>query len=272
MDEPKTCIFSGSTEGLNTSMTIKLDGGRTVEVWISDEFADDATPKAVREAYLAKHPPEDSDEMKQFKALAAKLGITIPIPGQTIAEPPASLAPKAPKKAVQVIQESKISTPISQTPLMNPENRIISGRAADGRDISSAIKVNIADSSAAEAGAPRGQYAISTQSKPSIDLKEGEIAEIGQVPGRGGVPVAIPIRRVGKAGTTNIRVVDSGGDPAQMRRFKDMAKASMSDSGVNYGKNGYDSRTVRCPLCATKPNPNCKKCGGLGEIDIIKQY
>lgn len=272
MEEIKVCIFSGSTEGLNTSMSLKLDGGETVVVWISDEFVDNATPKIVKDAYLAKHPPAESEDMKQFRILAAKLNIQIPTPGQSIPEPPRSLiiptttavVPQRTIKAPPVITES--------SPILDPSNKLVTGRAADGRDISSRVKIIMGDSGAAQAGGLAGQYSVTSQSKSTVDLKEGEVAEIGQVTGRCGLTLSIPVRRTGKTGVTNVRVVDSGGDNSLQRRFKDMATASKSEQGVVYGRDGYETRTVKCPLCAMRANPVCKKCNGLGMIDIVKPF
>ena len=271
MDEVRKCVFSDSTENLNTSMKVKLPDETVVEVWISDEFAEDATPKLAREAYLRKHPPEEPAEMKKLREMAAKMGFSLVGANEMPAEPQAhaiALPPTTNRLSPPPLPKT-ITEAAQPKPLIDPNNRIVTGRMADSKDLN--IRVNLADSKAAEAGAPQGQYSVSTQSKPSEDLKEGEYAEIGQVAGRAGIAIAIPVRRVGKSGTTNIRVVENGGDPGLQRRFKDMANASKSEQGVVYGRDGYDSRTARCPLCATKVNPTCKKCNGLGEIEINKQ-
>lgn len=271
MDD-KACIFSGATENLNTSMKIRLDDGNIVEVWVSDEYADDATPRSVKVAYLAKYPVEsdESDEMKQLKTMAAKLGVAIvkldEMPTKTA---PAIIAPPPSQQSGEqrVIRPQK-PAPAQPAPLklLNENNRLVPSKSVDSRGLD--LKVDMSSPSAQEAGLPQNQYSITSVSKPSVDLKEGEVSELGRVAGRGGVDIIIPVRRVGKCGTTRVNVSNTETDQKLQSRFKGMAEGSKSGDGVCYGKNGYDMKFVKCPLCNTRPqiNPDCKKCKGTGEI------
>lgn len=257
----KVCVYSGSTEDLNTSMKIRLEDGSIVEVWVSDLYADEATPKSAREAYLKQRDTE-GEEIRKLQEAAAKLGLKLvgvqdmpPEPTQVI-RPTAAPAAK-PKGPQQTIAEG---------------TRIVDGRTADkGVDLQVQYAQNGASS---QAPLPVSQYEVKTVEKPSEDLKAGERAEIGMVRGRGGLEVAIPVRRQGKTGTTNVTVIDTGGDAQLQKRFKSMANASESGM-VNYGKDGYDVKFITCTAChgtcrdLSGKNP-CPKCKGAGEIQMSR--
>lgn len=262
MSSQKSCVFSGSAENLNTSMTIKLDDGRQVEVWISDEYADQATPKAVKEAYLKKQA-SDGEQIRQLQEMAAKLGLKLVGAGE---------APPEPARPAVVQAQQPKSAPVAPPKPAMDGNRVVSGAAAD-RELE--FKVGYAADAAANlAGPTQRQYEITTKEKPKENLKDGEVAEIGLVKGRAGIDVAIPVRRQGKTGTTQVAVIDTGGDNNLQRRFKTMAEASKGDA-VNYGKEGYDVKFAQCTACGGKGlalngKSPCPKCKGAGEIQISR--
>ena len=250
----KVCVFSGSTENLNTSMKIKLEDGSTVEVWISDKFAEDASPKTAREAYLKSRSTINA-QRKELEEMAAKLGLKIVDESQRPAEPQPQM--------IKQVQAPQIQP-------SDPNSRIISGKAAD-RNLDVSVTTGDLGAYSGQVGGVLPAYQISTQSKPSQDLKEGEVAEVGLVRGRGGADIAIPVRRIGKTGVTNIRVVETGGDRALQDRFKSMANSSKNGDVKHYGREGYDVQFRQCMMCngtGVSMKQQCPKCKGLGEIQI----
>lgn len=262
MEIPKQCVFSGSTENLNTSMQVTMDNGEVVTVWVSDEYADTATPSAVKKAVLALTSAQ-SDRQKEIDDLmkkAASLGLdtsmftkAAPIP----AAPAASTPP--PKPARQEMVPS------------SPKNRIIDGRAADSRRVDPNVQGTVSALGSSVGGGGK-EYEIRTTEKPSQDLKEGEMAEIGTVKGRGGMDLAIPVKRVGKTGETKVSIIDTGGDPALQKRFQDLKHAGDRDEQFDFIHNGYQVKTVNCGLCRgtgrVMKGRECPKCGGAGLIDV----
>jgi hypothetical protein len=243
-------------------MTVTLDSGDKVEAWISDEYAESATPKAVKEAVI-KFNEEQSGKQKEMDALiaqAAKLGLVLVQPDQ---EPARTPAPKsAPKPAPAVINEDFVPE--------NPNNRVVDGRVADSRKVNANVSGSASYMGQGVSGGG-AEYAIGSSDKPTEDLKEGEKAEIGMVKGRAGMQIAIPVRRSGKTGETKIAVVETGGDAALQRRFKDLAKQSETDA-PDFGHGGYQVKTVNCGVCRgtgrVMGKKSCPKCGGAGAYDI----
>lgn len=265
MATPKQCVFSGVTDNLNT-MTIKLDDNTKVEVYVSDDYLDSATPSAVKAAYIEfKEKQQQIDqERAALIAKAAELGLVLVDSSQDQKpQPPAQAQTQRHEAPPQVAPSSKY------VPL-NPSNRVIDGRTADNRVVGANAVGTVSALGESVAGAG-SEYAITSMDKPSEDLKDGEVAEIGTVRGRLGADVAIPIRRVGKTGETKVRVIDTGGDLMLQRRFKEMAKQSDTEP-PEYGTKGYRIRTVQCGLCrgnGVLPNKkSCPKCDGAGLIDI----
>jgi len=265
------CVFSGSTENLNTSMNVKMDDGSVVEAWISDEYADYATPSQVRKRVMEILEEEDekAKEVRELMEKAEKLGLVI-MPKNSGEER------KEPEKPKEVQEEAKEKQPAPQAKPRpaaqaqednNDNRRIIDGREADARKISPvANSVNVGSQQVSGTGS---EYDIITESKPSVDLKAGEQAEIGTIKGRGGVDIAVPIRRKGLSGETKVSVVDTGGDNALQNRFRQLAN---SDDPFDFIHNGYQVKTIQCPLCRgngiVPGGKSCPKCGGGGSIDI----
>ena len=71
IDLSRKCIFSGSTDNLNTIMEIALDGEK-YKVAVSEEYEDDASPGAIK-----KLIPDRIAEMEKEKAaMREKMEIT----------------------------------------------------------------------------------------------------------------------------------------------------------------------------------------------------
>lgn len=269
----KQCIFSGSTDNLNTSMKVRLEDGSTVEVWISDEYAESATPAKVREAYLKSHQKR-VDELKELQEKAKALGLVL-VPEeklavvQPVAEPVVKPAPpprapvQAPKPAQTITEDIKPEVGF----------KVVDGKVADSKGIAPSVQGSVSALGSAVSGAG-SEYSITSQEKPSQDLKAGEIAEIGFIKGRAGLDVAVPVRRVGKTGETRVTVVDTGGDRALQERFKRLKESGDSSNGPHdFIRGGYQVRTASCGLCRgigkiANGKKTCPKCGGSGIIDI----
>ncbi len=259
MNAQNRCVFDSSTENLNTSMRIKLDDGSSVTVWVSDKYADSATLATVKQAYLKKR-----EERDQLIAKAKEIGLVLhdqmlPDIGTVQTNEEQTVVDQQPKQVAQLNQEHRVAKRIGQ----ETGGRIIDGRAADKPLQLNNVKIE--GSGITRSGS---EYEISSTDKPSTDLKEGEVAEIGIVKGRCGLDIAIPIKRSGKMGSTEIRVVDSGGNAELQRRFKNLA--SDQNSRVDF-RNGYDVKIVKCPLCRGAKmvrNKPCPKCGGAGDIEL----
>jgi hypothetical protein len=272
-------------------MNIRLEDGQVVEVWISDQYADDATPRAVREAYQKRQQQEmqSSEKWLQLQKLAKELGLELPMPGQA----PASPAPIAnPTPAAPVAQALPKRNTFNSKPILesnDPNVRVVDGRTADTK--MAQVNINNTAPSQLGVGGLSNQYAIrsicmacngtgetrggqpcprceGTGGDNAKDLKDGEVASIERVKGRNGLEIAIPTKRVGKMGTTTVRVVDNGGDRNLQDRFKSMAHASMGGQAPDF-RNGYDARFVQCGMCHGKGitmGQTCPKCGGAGEF------
>ena len=256
----KRCVFSGSTVDLNTSMVVRLDDGRSVEVWISDGFIDVATPKKVKEA-VQNQENNKQHEIEELIAKAKELGLTIIADGsQPASEPSASPTTPCPRPCNP--KGSGTWTPATG-------NRIVDGAEADNKTISIPISGQVAALGESVSGIG-SEYAIRSTDKPSEDLRSGDRAEIGKVKGRLGMDVAIPVVRRGKTGETKVAVVNTGGDVALQKRFKQMASRSQSMEGP---PDGYQVRTVQCTVCNGSGklmggNKDCPKCNGIGILDI----
>ena len=270
MSIPKQCVFSGAVGNLNTSMQVTMDNGDVITAWVSDEYADTATPSAVKKA-VAKIINSQSDKQKEIDELisrAAALGLDVSMFKKTVAPsevaPEPTSAPEIPKPAPKPVVQNAI------TP-SNPKNRIIDGRVADTRRIDPNVQGSVSALGSSVGGGGR-EYEVKTTEKPSQDLKEGEMAEIGTVKGRGGMDIAIPVKRVGKTGETKVSVIDTGGDPALQKRFQELKRAGDRNEQFDFIHNGYQVKTVSCGACRgtgkVMKGRECPKCGGAGLIDV----
>jgi hypothetical protein len=268
MNLPKQCVFNGSTENLNTCMKIRLDSGEMVDAWVSDEFADSATPSKVKQAAesLLKSAKNEVDELI---AKAKALGLTILPAG--VVSPKAPPPPELPGPETEAILAQPVKPKlITEVKPTTKGGRIIDGKTADAKRVDAMVSGSVTAMGANVSGGG-SEYDISSVEKPTEDLKAGEIAEINTVKGRGGIDIAIPVRRVGKSGETRVTVVNTGGDAGLQQRFRDLATASQSDNPPDF-IHGYAVKTINCPLCRgsgkVMGDRECPKCQGVGVLDV----
>ena len=264
MANQKRCVFSGSVDNLNTSMNVKLSNGEKMEVWISDDFADIATPTKVREA-AENQQTTRNDQILELMKKAEELGLTIS--DNTAPASASNLVDLTPVPIPTRALAAKSADAASADWEPSPGNILIDGKEADEKRSSFAVSGTASALGEAVSGSGN-EYSIDSKEEPTEDLREGEKAEIGRVKGRLGMDVAIPVKRRGKTGETRVSIVDTGGDNALQKRFKDMAKLSEGPEGAPAG---YQVRTVQCSLCngdGTTMGKECPKCKGCGLLDI----
>lgn len=259
----KSCVFSGSTENLNTTMTITLDDGSRVEVWISDEYADEATPKAVKQAYLDSIKDKEN-KTKELIEHAKSLGFDLTpevLQALSVQKSGEKITSNQPNQPKAVETNDAPTKPKIKADKIEPApgRRVVSGAEAD-----KPLNVSV-DTSGASVGIGH-EYEIRSVDKPSEDLREGEEAEVEIIEGRSGIPIAIPTRRSGKMGTTDIRIVKGYDNNKLQADFKNLAESDVSF------KDNYRVRFVSCGLCnrtgKVRGNRTCPKCGGAGEMQI----
>lgn len=260
----KSCIVCGSTDNLNTQMTITIDNQKIV-VEICDEHAEDTTVKIAREKY--------QDRQIQINALfeqAKKLGLdpsvfTANVTSQStqvkqeVQSSPAAVEVTDTKQ--ETLQTQKEVKPkqqpiedeegwISTSKYESVENKGYTSVGGQGAQSYSSYKIS-------------GQEDILDQ-----NLREGKV-KMGLAEGRAGNPIPIAQERRDGTGVTRIRIVKSENDQSLQRRFKEMANSQ--DSPPDF-RHGYGDATRTCPICrgdCVVNGKDCPKCQGSGLISII---
>ena len=218
-------------------MTVKLDDNSMVEVWISDEFADEATPKKVKVAYLEK-----MNEIEILRAKAAELGLV--------------LIPDTPGTVVNTTSAQTAAPPPPPLPVVN-EGINLSDRVLDASEADKPLNVSVDSGNTGVGHIP--ELVIKTSDDPTGALKRGEKVQIETVEGRLGTSIAIPAVRSGPSGVTKVQVRNDFDDNQLQRIFKDTAKENR-ESYVKFSL---------CPLCrgdTTIRGKKCPKCNGAGEL------
>jgi len=255
-----TCIVCGSSENLNTSMTIDVDGEKFT-VNICDTDADTATPKLVKDHFLSK-----KSEIDDIIAKARALGLEVNIP-------------TAPGKivTVQAPEAVMLGAPVPADPAAiiytDPTIQLLDSAIAsaiEGSEKDGILPTGVVDSKAQRvqgvsgAGTESHSAYIPGSGEDRLDptLLEGKVKMVGGQ-GRGGQPIAIPSIRVDQTGTTTVRVRQDVDDTALQRRFKSMA---------NEPSGGYSVHN--CPICkgdgVIKQRgqlDTCPKCHGTGLLN-----
>jgi hypothetical protein len=261
----ENCVICGSSENLNTSMTIYGDGQK-IEVKVCDEDADDATPKQVRQCYAEKQA-QIAEVLKQAKAL-----------GLNVSPPSAGRAITTVERPVEPAQEAPVPPSSQPEPTLNPAiAEAISGSKEDGvlpTSVVDGVAQRIQGAAGGEANAePHAAHnPNSLQDKLPAEARVGKVKMEAAI-GRGGQPMAVPSVRVDGTGTTTVRIQQSVDDGAIQQRFKDLANSVDADGANKHSfATGYDVHL--CPICrgdSTILNKGsietCPKCGGTGLLN-----
>lgn len=251
----KTCLFCGQSENLSVSMTVKNATGAPEEVWICDADEDNATPKKVRERFETKEKL-----VEELRKQAAALGMQI-VDFSTAGK---ATVPPAPETRPTLAEALPINRAVPVPTSIAPAK----GKVLKVKEVITPTKVEGGD--AVGTGSVERHKGYDTAK--AVKTKDGEehapptVVEHQeqQISGAAGVPVAIPKKIVSNHGTTEISIVDTGGDRALQARLKDMSK---SDQAVSF-REGYD--TMReCTFCggtgqAKIGNIKCPRCKGAG--------
>lgn len=268
-----SCIFCSTSDDLNTEMTIKLDNGDKVTVYVCDDHAINATVQAVKDAHASRQ-----NQIDQLIEQAKKLGLHVaeqelPV---VVSKPTAASNAVQPANIGQMTPQIEESTgklekkPVVITPGSVPSNDM------DGDDIVSTEVIDSSKGMKSVGGASGGHMVdshgshdfSSLEDQLPEDVRRGKI-KMEMMEGRGGQPLAIPKKRMDGTGTTRINIVKTGGDTALQERFKTMAS---SENPADF-RNGYQSSSRDCPICkGTGFTTNageeiqCPKCDGVGII------
>ena len=255
--QPKVCVFSGSTENLNTSMVITLPEGNKITVWISDEWIESATPKSDRDAFIKNQAKYESD-IKLMHQLADKYGFIV----SPKATPPSPVKPEPDVEAEQTQPAQGI------TPTAN-KNIVVNQPKATQLDHAAAQRIMDAKRPKTASTSTIPTPAVAEVKLDDPNLKRAiseETTELGVTAGRAGVETVIPRTQTGPLGTTVIQIVRTTDKDIQ-----DRTKArNSSTSDQEPGATKYSTRTITCPMCRNhdQARPKCKKCNGMGIIDI----
>ena len=281
-DISQKCIFSGSTENLNTIMEVTIDDEQ-YKVAVSDEFEDEATPKNIRKlvpARVAELDTADGERLKkldQLTALAKELGVEIGpasnsglVLAKNIEQSDRQQPPQLVRQPAAVVNSEFVNSPTvqvngeqfkmqkntrtKQTGVgLSREETAAALEAAKRRAETSAISEG-----ASQRDAPRfNSHSIpssattrdgATYEKPTVFAKEMQT-----IKGREGVPVTIPRIISGSDGETTITIVDTGGDKMLRERTKMLDRLP-----------DYSEPCRPCKGTGVVNRVNCIHCGGVG--------
>ena len=260
----QNCILCGSDSDLDTEMAVTFEE-KKIAVKLCSKCSEDATPKAVREAYGKRKA-----EIDAFIEQAKKLGLTISQPqvgpaGLTIANAP---PPQA--------QQSQPSQVFAQPTVVhgNRADGVVSAEEADRalRRVGSAAGVATGAVGSANL---EGHKAYDPEAMLESKLPEGTrdgIVQLGVMEGRQGIPITVPVVRQDGTGTTTIRITQHVRDQQMLERFKSMADRSRRDEGPCF-RTEYE--LASCPICKGETTIQinqggevqrvlCPKCKGSG--------
>ena len=198
------CIMCGSSENLNTSMNINIDGKKT-NVYVCDEHADDTTPGMAKAKY--KDLLDSIDALsEQAEILGYKL---VPIDQEVCCD------------AQQPAQESKTSQKVPQGMRVQKRKK----NTGDGEEYVDAARANTIISGASPTvsseGVPMtnaGTYNVEKAQNDAGVSKKRVRVDVAQGPG--GVPIPIPGHTIDETGETTIEISQNFTDKDLQNRFK----------------------------------------------------
>lgn len=252
------CIFC-NTQADCSSMQVKTKNASHV-AWYCQTCEDLATPKKVREIIEKREA-----DLAEFEAKAKEMGYTLtPMGGGGIVAVAAPTDTPAPAPQVAAPTPKVQSTETRLDPRQRPAARKIRDVEAPTQAVDPAGR-----------NVPLEKHAVydTTQKVTRKDGTQAEapksyVEEAQTIVGRGGAEIAIPKRVVGDSGTTDIAIIDNGGDAALQKNFKSLSEGSKKGQGPDF-RSGYSVR--ECGFCkgtgiARITKSTCPKCGGKGSV------
>jgi hypothetical protein len=259
------CIQCATDKDLNTTLTVKLEDGTTVQVNVCDEHAEDMTIKQARVLYAEKQ-----EELQKIIEMAEAAGLKVEIPtasGLVVAQQdPAKVEkPKAP------VPMKMADNPPEESAVKSPDTVLLNGR--DAREKLGAAKSM--STALPQAGTMEQKQSHDVRTlEDKVDLGQEKI-QLGLAEGRSGQAVPIPQIIKDEGGTTIIRVRQTVSDHDLQKNFKDLAESN-DGSGNNahsFHSAGYTMNA--CGFCSgsgfvtnvvnkTKQQSACPRCEGSG--------
>jgi len=276
------CIFNGTTENLNTIMTITYEGEK-YKIAVCEECEDDASPGAIKKLIpdaLAEIDAEEADKLKklaQLQALAKELGVSIgPATAGGLTMATSLESTKTPEVAHQPARQSAPPDPnaLDDKPTVNVAGNQFKMQK-NTRQGAHGIGLSAEETKAAlEAAKRRSEYQKDGPSAgaegarvPAYNLpsqasdKQGNVLDrpvtfakqMQTIKGRQGVPVTLPRRISGSHGETIITINQDVDDKMLKERGRSLGQ--MAD------------RVAGCRPCrgaGVVNRKNCIHCNGKG--------
>lgn len=282
-DLSQRCIFSGTSENLNTVMTITLDGEK-YKVAVSDEYEDEASPGAIKKlipkrlAEIEAAKAEMMSKLDMFKELAAELGFDLVKKGEA---PPAApdlgrrATPPDPDaladKPVVKINESTFKMQKNTRGQTKKDEAGLSREEAEAALEAAKRQANLSQGAPRPTSGEAPSYArhqipnqVEVQTSRGVEVRERPqkgAQTMQTVKGRAGIPTAIPRNIHGTDGETTITIVDTGGDRTLQERGKQL------NAMREYGDTSDYQKSCRpCQGTGLHAKKQCKTCGGTGII------
>jgi hypothetical protein len=265
IDFSNTCIFCGSTETLNTVMTMSIDS-HDYKIAIDDACEDEALPKKIRKALRSKIEQYEKErvskeeKLEALKKAAAEFGFEL-----------------APTNSSKLMVPTKIESPPPQQTQGSSSQLVIQKNT---RNTIKESRQNFMEESAQRAPGFQNTEARNetqqehkapvrqqTPNRKAVRKKEWKVAD------RMGRPAKIPESLIGENGKPDIKIVDSGGNRLLQRRMEALNGARMraEAQGVAPESQIHDqlSTCISCDGSGAVKDKVCARCQGHGLIGFI---
>ena len=276
-DLSQRCIFSGSSDNLNTIMEITLDGEK-YKVSVSDEHEDEASLGAIKklipERIAAKEAAkaEMLSKLDQFKELAAELGFDLVKRGEKPTPPPPDPNALADKPTVKVGESTfklqKNTRQNTQSEGLSRDEAVAALEAAKREAQRAETHARPTSGEAANYASHQIPEQVKVQTSRGVEVFDKPIQTSKQmqtVAGAAGIPTTIPRNIQGSDGETTITVVNTGGDKTIQMRGRQLHPLRMNDEGSFYSGECRPCRGAGI-INTRKGQKQCKSCGGVGII------
>lgn len=293
MDLSDKCLFSGVTDGLDTKMTVTVDGEK-YQIALSEEFEEKSIKEMrerVREVVLERRNADEAreKEIADLREKAKALGIQLVLEGdqemnlvkkeepepepEPKKEAPggwgASVSPEAyagDALRIQAPQRSRPDAPKARPHTQRPIDAPTSIDSESINNVPAEYKGKVRANARLEKHSSYQMQQVQTVDGATYRPPKAEVLQEQFIRGRGGRPTPIPAHLHGETGDTVIKYVEVNDRDIQMhaKEFADRTMKGDGDVAVE-----YNERTIMCRACngtgvARIGNQACPKCGGLG--------